>query len=167
MATGIWVARGRSRGRAPIAAVIVSMLTCSLLTGCDSQNNSQGPVAIKRDGMNLVMAVCADIRVTRVLVYERDGSVLPRWVDVFRLSGSATLAKGQELIVGQAVIGMTTELFDAPQLQGGSQISIAITSANGDDVPNIVGSFQLGGDGLAEGGWQHPDGSVTSQPCTT
>ncbi|HPG76896.1 MAG TPA: hypothetical protein PLU61_12015, partial [Rhodoglobus sp.] len=72
---------------------LVSVLVLPL-SGCDIGVNSDGPAAIKREGGSLLVAVCADMNLSQILLEERPMSVGSRWDQFWDGQGNLVVAAG-------------------------------------------------------------------------
>lgn len=134
-----------------------------VLSGCLPINHLQAPVALRYDRAGLAIAVCDDISVSHIQAAIWHGA---DDVDVFwEADGDATpLFKGEPLTTGS----LDSRFEDVvvalePEISGQTRIEIILTLV-GSEEGSEVAAFDITNAHSSE--WAHPDGSVTSQPCT-
>ena len=138
-----------------VTVVLVGAMTVSL-SGC-FENFALGPVAIQRDGTDLLIAVCDDIE-TRASGF---GAPIETVLDA---SGSLALDSRSWISVSE-LTGTFTVTTQAPiPMNPGDSILVQLlpTSSAEDD---FTAGFTIGGDGLSETTWLRPDGRETDGPC--
>jgi len=144
------------------ALVCLGIAVISGLTACD-QNMSQGPVAIKRDGSELYVAVCENIEAKSVLVETwARGNGTPT-TTVLDATGVADLQNGSVFPVSESVEGLTALDRNPPAIRAGDNFAIPILS-NGSQGDDINATFTVGDSGLSESLWLQPDGRETAEP---
>ena len=155
--------RTRSSWSVPLTGLVFA--ACLSLAACDSVNNFQGPVSIKRDGGDLLVAVCTDVVITDLLVDERNVQENLQWRTFWRASGRAAISEGQVLSTAGTIPEMEATILNSPRLQPGDGIGILLRSDDPEGQQNVSGSFQIGEEGLSQTQWQHPDGNLKNEPC--
>lgn len=129
----------RMLGLAATAAVVVTCLS-SCWTAWPSPRDE--PTSIKRDGTELVVTFCADVEADMFELLQTDPGVTP-YLPSEPIRFTPHLLPGDQIAINGWVM--------IPE--GG----ISVVSAE----------YQIGPDGLSDTMWQHPDGSLTAQPCET
>jgi hypothetical protein len=143
------------------ASVAAAALLVLLVSGCE--DFALGPMAIKRDGASLLVAVCVDVDLVGVYAEEQNNSEGIRSAKFFEASGSARVTAGTIFSSDAPWSGLTSTVQSAPDLRAGSDILYQL------DTPTATAEsqahFLIGSGGLSSSEWLHPDGSTTTQPC--
>ena len=147
----------------PAALALVGVLTLLGLSACD-QNMSQGPVALKRTGEELVVAVCEDIGAKSVLIETWAGGNGTPTATVLDAAGAITFQTGSVFSTRASLEGLTVIDRNPPAMDPRDNFAVQIlsTSSSADD---INATFTVGENGLSESLWLHPDGRETAEPC--
>jgi hypothetical protein len=145
------------------AAITAAILLLGSITGCALvMENSAGPLAIRRDGDLIQIAVCKSINAAGLKATER-ADAPSDWMPFWEFSRDISVAKGD--ILSQA---NSTELGvdqgSPPALDIGEQMLVIVLDATGDNANPIAADFELDSP-LRDDVWLHPDGTVTEAPC--
>jgi len=148
--------------RGPILMFLGAAMVLAL-TACD-RNMSQGPLSLKREGEDLVVAVCEDVEAKSVLVETwASGNGTPTST-VLDASGEATLLSGSAFSTRASVAGLVVVDQNAPAMNPGDNFAVQILSTKA-GARDINATFTVGDDGLSEDLWLHPDGRETVDAC--
>jgi hypothetical protein len=145
------------------AAVVLAAVVAVSLSGC-FENFSRGPMAVKRDGAHMLVAICKDVSVVKVDGDFRGPGTHSKFVTFLRGAGSTDFSRGDTFSTGVALPSMNLSVFTDPDLGPGNELEITITGGSKEE--GFSGAFQFKGSGLSSTSWQHPDGSTTSSPCS-
>ena len=148
--------KGIQMGLVLTAAVALTLM----LAGCD-EHLAEGPVAIRKDGEALLVAVCAAIAPDFISMEERAPDDV--WVRFWETSSELQLDEGSILSTDDRAVGIAGDVTNSPHLLPRSDVSILIKET--DRKSSIHGVFLLGDAGLSESQWLQTDGSLTSEPC--
>jgi hypothetical protein len=147
--------------RAVAALGLASVLVLSL-TSC-YENFGSGPIAVKRDGAHMLIAVCTNV-VAKSAFGEfnnvRTGTRIKTFLDA---TGSTEFHRGDIVSSGSDWPGMTMSTVLDPDLTAGGSLSVSLTPA--DRLQQFGAEFEFGDGGLSSKVWLHPGGTTTAQPC--
>ncbi len=133
------------------------------LSACDP-DMSQGPVALRRDGGDLSVAVCEDIEAKSVLIETwARGNGTPSET-VLDATGAANIRAGSVFTTGIPIEGLTVIDQNLPTIEPGDNFAVQIIST-GSHTDDVNATFTAGQNGLSESLWLHPDGRETAEPC--
>ena len=144
-----------------IAALAVVIVLAISLAGCE--NFSQGPIAVRRDGSHLLIAVCADITAVRVYADFDDPKSGIKSMTFMEGVGSERFAVGDVVSTGHRWVSMPMSTLRDPSMRAGDSLEIVLTTQPQQD--GVAGAFNFVGHGLSDKSWQHPDGTTTAAPC--
>lgn len=142
--------------------LVAITVACGLaLSSCDFllENPADGPVAIIRAGDSVRDAVCDPVSIVGVRMSQR-GEV-GAWSVFWQFEKQLALSSGDVLASADA---------DALGVDAGANPAMAprddilVVLDQGDTA--VRAQFTIGGDGLSETLWLHPDGTQTSEPCS-
>ena len=142
-------------------AALLACVVVVALTACDP-NMSQGPAAIRRDGAELVIAICADIGAEELYLDTWAAGNGTPTITVIEATGLAVFPKGSEITTGGSMGGLVAEAQVAPPMYPGDNVHLQILSTGSED---INAAFVLGEAGLSEAKWLHSDGRESAEPC--
>jgi len=143
------------------AAICVAIMFLSLLiTGCENYYH-YGPYELGYDGQHLLVASCEARNVTTVYVEERGGRRGDRLL-IWEASGEARLGARDEMVVGGDNRGLANETVQDADPQPGVRYFISM-NREPDRITSAL--FEIPSDGINEGSWVDPRGSVSTQPC--
>lgn len=147
-----------------VAVAVVFALGC--LYGCSelTQVTTGRPLAIQRDGVDLIVVMCDDVEVSGVTMQEREypGS----WTTFWEFEKMLTLRSGERLALSQAdAIGV--EPGHEPDMTANHELGIYfhVDQPGGDLQDELGATFLIGEHGLSETVWLRDDGSETSSAC--
>jgi hypothetical protein len=146
-----------------LLAVVLGCLIASSLSACDN-NLARGPLALKRDGSHLLIAVCTDIR--PVTIYgdfknESQGRGLKEYLDG---KGTIDFHRGDVVSTAEDWPGMAFSVRRDPDMTAGASISVSFTPV--DRMGQFTATFGVHDRTLSSTRWLHPDGTTTKAPCT-
>ncbi len=120
----------------------------------------EGPVAVKRIGNELLIAVCTPIELRGIEADVRDDE--SPWSTFWVADASVSLQRGDVISATQ----FTTQSGDpsGAQLDGRSDLDLSILLRGVDKNENLLGVFLVEPE-LSEDAWLHADGTRTEQPC--
>lgn len=130
------------------------------LSSCDS-NFFQGPLSLRADGERIEVALCFSAEIDHVSGLERGEHTEREWVEFWSEEISASAHTG-DIVTPSASGG--AEVFVEPTMNPGNELDIALL-AGGSIVESAV--FRVPDDGLPDGAWLQPDGTLTAEACPT
>ena len=136
----------------------LALISCSLLTSCQLifDEAGQGPIAIQRDGDQIRIGVCEHFVVNEVLLSEpgNDGRLVDRWdFETWFAADSGTSFTQHDLDPATP--------SPEPEMRPGTSLVLNLVGLDS----TIEGTFEIGGEGLSETLWMHPDGTETAALC--
>ncbi len=142
-------------------AISSAVVAISLTAGCGvvPLDRYDSPISIRSDGDGLSVVVCSSIKADRILMQER---LTPEddWYTFFEAAGTATLARGDDLISDSQDRGMKISDQEPPNLQVGAQIVVIVDGLG----TSFTSMFTLNEE-LSKSTWLHPDGSTSAVHC--
>lgn len=151
-----------SRSRSHIWKLTLLGLCVITLTACDT-GLFQGPMAVRKSGDTLEVAVCQRISVLKATAQERVGwGPFSRWETFWSATGELTLEPGESLWISADQGPLNSTEFRAPDLSGQHELDIYLTDALGADISAV---FSVSERQLATGDWVLPNGDVAEVPC--
>ncbi|PZQ89749.1 MAG: hypothetical protein DI534_08125 [Leifsonia xyli] len=133
-----------------------------MLSGCDSVNQLQGPLAIRAPGGVVEVAICATLTVSSVYAEARNADGLVGFWD----------ARGEWAVSSGDTVSTDTLADRFPRViagdnlpTGASTVAVVVKSADQRAHGNVVAAFPLDNE-MGQSTWLHPDGSRTTRPCT-
>jgi hypothetical protein len=148
--------------RRVVAAAMVAIFASVALSSCDN-NLAMGPLAVKRSGSHMLIAVCADMEVSRVMAGYKTSIWSNKSPDFLEGTGSSSLHFGDILSTGDSWDNLKLRTQKDPDMGGGASIDILLIGPK--HVDQISAAFKFNGDGLSRTRWLHPDGTSTKRPC--
>jgi hypothetical protein len=145
-----------------VAAAMVAIRAAVTLSSCDN-NLAMGPLAVKRSGSHLLIAVCADMEVAQVMAGYKTSIWSNKSPDFLEGTGSSSLHFGDILSTGNSWDNLNLRTQKDPDMGGGASIDILLISPK--HAEQISAAFKFTGDGLSRTRWLHPDGRSTKKPC--
>ena len=151
------------RRRTRVAAIgLASCVALTVLSGCDFVPNHDDELAINVVNDRVLLAVCQPVAATGVKLHMREDPRSP-WTMYWQASGQYDLKVGDVLASGDlAVYFQEVGVSLEPDAGESSGFDVVITSDDG----GLFATFELGSADLGHGDWVHPDGDVTSEPCS-
>ena len=156
------IGRVVSRAKKGFLVVVVVIGVTILLAACDS-NLAESPIAIRREGANLVMVICTPTRVLSLEGTTRSSGVGQEWTTFLKASGPAQVGPDSVLSSSGSVAGLTASTFQNPPLNAGDQIGIQVKAD--DSRRDLDSGFVIGQEGLSRTRWLQTDGRETASPC--
>lgn len=152
----------RANRFASTALMVVASLT--LLSACEG-NVFLGPIAIKRDGVKLLVAVCSAVSVSEVTGDQRYAGMFEHWQSFWTANGKVDVASGDILSTGSTIEGLNSTLAKSPRMDAGDAIDIGISSSDQGNSTYLHAVFQIRDAKLSQSVWLHPDGTTTKEAC--
>ena len=149
--------------RKGVSSLILLVGLLFVLTSCDN-NAFWGPIAIKRDGSQLLVVFCSEVSAEKAYASAKNVQTAEPWSHFWEARGSTTIAKGYVLTLGADVPGLTTTESAEYSLKPGETFDISFGKADGTGV--VSGIFGGGQNQVfSEVRWLHSDGKETDSPC--
>lgn len=134
------------------------------LTSCDPIKKPDADVGLSVSGGDIRLVSCQALSVQRILVESRDFSKpnSPS-LTILDAQGAAPLAVAEPFGPGLLPQGMRASVEDNRHLAPGLTVSLLIVVSG--DGANVRTDFVMPSDGLTDGSWLRPDGTVRATPC--
>jgi hypothetical protein len=147
-----------------IAAIAIVMLIS--FSGCEGKM-FLGPLAIKRDGGRLLVAVCSSVTAVEITGDERHAGMFEHWQSFWTATGHISVVRGDIFATATPIAGLNATLAKSPRMGPGDAIDIAVRPSSEADSRYLHAVFQLNSSKLSESVWLHPDGKTTESPCAS
>jgi hypothetical protein len=142
-----------------IAVALTAAAIVGSLSGCERV--FVGPLAVKRDGQQLLIAVCTDVVSTRLLAESRNVEANKPWVRFVDVSETFAFSSGQIVSTGTGGDVSVSQSVQ-PDLSSGSDIVVTLQAKKS---TGFGAAFEIRGGALSETKWLHPNGDLTTLPC--
>jgi hypothetical protein len=143
------------------AVALLATVVALALAGCE--NFSQGPMAVKRDGSHLLIAVCANVTVTKISGDYKNPYTDSAYTTFVEGSGSRSFKAGEVISTGERWSGMKLSTLNDPDVTAGNNLEVVLSTVP--EADGFASAFKLTGSGLSDKTWQHPDGTTSVEPC--
>jgi hypothetical protein len=150
------------RIRRAFAAGVMAIVAALTLSSCEN-NLAMGPLAVKRSGSHMLIAVCTDLEVAQVLASYKTSIWSNKSPYFLKGTGSSSLHFGDILSTAGSWGDLTLTTQRDPVMDGGASLEIQMTAPK--YVKQVSAAFKFTGDGLSRTRWLHPDGTLTKKPC--
>lgn len=141
----------------------VAFVVAILCTGCFKVEVPLAPglMSVGRDGDLIEISACKAMVITGISAGERKASG-NEWVTFWKGEGRLTVSRG-DVINSETLRSLLgdTDATD-PALRN---VRLEILFSGEQKSENILGTFDIGDDGIPESSWLQLDGSLTEEPC--
>jgi RHS repeat-associated protein len=150
-----------TRRSIPVAIALAICMTLAL-AGCE--NFARGPLAVKRSGSHLLIAICTSVEATSVFGEYRQPATSSKYTSFLDGKGRLNLQRGQTISTNLPLAGFKMRSEDDPEMGPGVEMDINVGTSPASD--GVSGGFTFGTKGLTSSKWLHPDGSETVSSCS-
>jgi len=134
------------------------------LAGCETTIGQDGPMALKRQGSSLNIAVCKSVSVTSLSMSSRQPAQNQKWQPFWNGAGKGSITKGDILsTAATSSVFLEGETKVSPPVGPSTEYDVLLLGSHESD--SLRATFSTGPQGLSESSWLHPDGTYTEEPC--